>query len=57
VRHNDDDRPLCAQLSDRLGQRHLAGTIHVRVRFIEHDQERGAIYGTSQRDALSFTAR
>jgi hypothetical protein len=48
----DEDRSARLEINDRLVQGRLALAVEVRVRLVEHDKERVAIQGASERDAL-----
>src|SRR5215208_6848028 len=57
VRHHDDDLSARPRGRDRGGQRLLALGIEVRVRLVEHDQERIAVERAGKCDALALPCR
>ena len=56
VRDDDRDAAARAHTADRTGQRLARRRVEVRVRLVEHDQERVAVEGAGQRDALALAA-
>ena len=55
--HNDDDAAARPHAHDGAAERLVALRVEIRVRLIEHDQERIAIERPRQRNALGLTGR
>ena len=57
MRDNDDDAVARAHAENRARQCFLAFGIEIRIRLVEHDQERIAIKRARKRDALRLAGR
>jgi hypothetical protein len=56
MRNQDDDGAPRFDAGDRLQQGRLTFAVEIGVRFVEHNEERVAIQGTRQRDALPLSS-
>ena len=55
--HDDDDAAAGPDTQDGLREGLLALAVEIRIRLVQHDQERIAIERAGQRDALPLAGR